>query len=189
MKIAITGHTKGIGRAFAELFEREGHEVIGFSKSQGWDIYQEDVQAKIIEQLSDCDIFINNAYMPWAQSNLTKLAYAKWANTDKMIVVINSKLGLLEDPPKWASKYAYDKKLQTYNINKNILKSSPRLLNVILGVIDTEMSSKLKGKKVNPEYVAQVVNDLLKYREHVYVQEIILDVPNQNWSDIDVEDA
>jgi hypothetical protein len=189
MKIAITGHTKGIGRAFAELFEREGHEVVGFSKSQGWDIYQEDVQAKIIEQLSDCDVFINNAYMPWAQSNLTKLAYAKWSGTDKIIIVINSKLGMLEDPPKWAKNYAYDKQLQTYNINKNILKSSPRVLNVILGLIDTDMSSNLKGKKVSPNSVAEVVYDLLKYRDRVYVQEIILDVPNQNWSDIDVENA
>jgi len=189
MKIAITGHTKGIGLAFAKLFEQEGHEVIGFSKSQGWDIYQEDVQTKIINQLVDCDVFINNAYMPWAQGNLTALAYKAWAGTDKTIVVINSKLGLLEDPPEWARKYAWDKRLQTYNINKHLLNASPRVFNVILGLIDTDMSLNLKGKKVSPSYVAEIVYDLLKYRDHVYVQEIILDVPNQNWSDINVVDA
>lgn len=187
MKIAITGHTKGIGRAFAELFEREGHEVVGFSKSQGWDIYDESVQEKIINSLDDCEVFVNNAYMPWAQSNLTKLAYNKWQGTDKTIVVINSKLGMLEDPPKWARDYANDKRLQTYTIHKNILKASPRVFNVILGLVETDMSKGLKGQKMNPNHIAQLVYDLLKYKDSIYVQEIVLDVPRQNWSDIDVE--
>jgi hypothetical protein len=189
MKVAITGHTRGIGQAFADLFEQQGYEVLGFSKSQGWDIYQETVQEKIIDSLDDCDVFINNAYMPWAQGNLLKLAYAKWQGTDKVIVNINSKLGLLEDPPKWAKNYAWDKHIQRHWINKQILKSSPRVFNVVLGLIDTEMSVNLKGKKVDPKYVAQIVYDLLKYKDHVYVQEIVLDVPRQDWSEIDVENA
>ena len=34
MKIAITGHTKGIGKAIADLYPN----VIGFSRSKGYDI-------------------------------------------------------------------------------------------------------------------------------------------------------
>jgi nucleoside-diphosphate-sugar epimerase len=189
MRIAITGHTRGIGRALAEVFEQNGHEIVGFSKSQGCDIYKEEDQSKIIAELEHCDVFINNAYMPWAQSNLLKLAYAKWQGTDKIIVNISSKLGLLEKPPEWAKKYAWDKSIQRNWINQHILKASPRIFNVVLGLVDTEMSSNLKGKKVAPSDVAQIVFDLLKYRDVVYVQEIVLDVPNQNWSDIDVENA
>jgi hypothetical protein len=134
-------------------------------------------------------VFINNAYMPWAQSNLLKLAYAKWQGTDKIIVNISSKLGLLEKPPAWAKNYAWDKHIQRHWINQHILKASPRIFSVVLGLVDTEMSSNLKGKKIAPSDVAQIVFDLLKYRDIIYVQEIVLDVPNQNWSDIDVENA
>ena len=38
MKVAITGHTKGLGASLKKVFEETGHSVIGFSKSTGYDI-------------------------------------------------------------------------------------------------------------------------------------------------------
>jgi len=38
MKIAITGHKKGIGKAFAEQLSARGHEIIGISRSDGENI-------------------------------------------------------------------------------------------------------------------------------------------------------
>ena len=35
MKIAITGHTKGIGKCIKDLLEKDGHEVVGASTSTG----------------------------------------------------------------------------------------------------------------------------------------------------------
>ena len=32
MKIAITGHTAGIGKALAEQYSNRGHEIVGLSK-------------------------------------------------------------------------------------------------------------------------------------------------------------
>jgi len=32
MKIAITGHTAGIGQAFSKILESRGHEIIGISR-------------------------------------------------------------------------------------------------------------------------------------------------------------
>ncbi len=60
MKIAITGHTKGIGKALYNYFSEIGHEVIGMSRSNGYDITLN--PDKILEQISSCDLFINNAY-------------------------------------------------------------------------------------------------------------------------------
>jgi short-subunit dehydrogenase len=60
MKIAITGHTKGIGKAIAGLYYTD--EVVGFSRSNGYDISKpEDVKSIIktsIEQ--DCENDITN---------------------------------------------------------------------------------------------------------------------------------
>ena len=35
MKIAITGHKHGIGKAFAQQLADRGHEIIGISRSDG----------------------------------------------------------------------------------------------------------------------------------------------------------
>ena len=38
MRIAITGHRKGIGKAFAEQLSARGHEIVGISRSDGENI-------------------------------------------------------------------------------------------------------------------------------------------------------
>ena len=35
MKIAITGHTAGIGRSLATSYHSRGHEIVGLSKRNG----------------------------------------------------------------------------------------------------------------------------------------------------------
>ena len=42
MKIAITGHTKGIGQAIYDLLGQE-HDVIGYSRSNGYNINQPEI--------------------------------------------------------------------------------------------------------------------------------------------------
>ena len=35
MKIAITGHTAGIGQALAKLYGQQGHQIVGLSRREG----------------------------------------------------------------------------------------------------------------------------------------------------------
>ena len=58
MKIAITGHKKGIGQAFAKQLEQRGHTIVGISRSEGENIRRVKHTAGLIES---CDLFINNA--------------------------------------------------------------------------------------------------------------------------------
>ncbi len=75
MKFAITGAKRGIGKACADLFTADGHEVIGFSQSDGYDIRDPDIRKNIVEQSLDADVFINNAsgYMPPGDKRLHQL--------------------------------------------------------------------------------------------------------------------
>lgn len=61
MKYAITGHSRGIGKECFDLFTQDGHEVVGFSRSNGYDIRDPQARKQIIEQSLDADVFINNA--------------------------------------------------------------------------------------------------------------------------------
>ena len=58
MKIAITGHTAGIGKAIAESCEAAGHEVVGFSRTTGYHLFK-DLEL-VVADAEDCDVFINN---------------------------------------------------------------------------------------------------------------------------------
>lgn len=89
-KIAITGHTRGFGKyMFRHLFE-DGHEVLGFSKSTGYDITNKKHRESIIEQAEEFDIFINCAQARFAQTELLYNLFDKWDTQKKMIINIGS---------------------------------------------------------------------------------------------------
>lgn len=68
MKILITGTSQGIGKAIAERFLKEKHEVIGIDRQKasieqdGYTHYQMDVRDyEHLPEISDVNILINNA--------------------------------------------------------------------------------------------------------------------------------
>jgi nucleoside-diphosphate-sugar epimerase len=83
MKVVITGHTWGIGKALYENFQTYGGwEVIGLSRSNGYDIDAD--FDKVVEAASGCFLFINNAYRDKQQ---TKLVHALKNKVNKMVVM------------------------------------------------------------------------------------------------------
>lgn len=83
MKIAITGHTAGIGRSFAKYLVARGHEIVGLSKRDGNNIRN---IPKIVEKIVDCDMWINNAQSGYAQTELLYKVVEAWTkDRSKMI--------------------------------------------------------------------------------------------------------
>ena len=77
MKIAITGHTAGIGQAFANILQGRGHDIVGLSKRNGDNIRN---ISKIVEKITPCDLFINNAQAGYAQTELLYAVWEAWQN-------------------------------------------------------------------------------------------------------------
>jgi len=75
MKIAITGHKHGIGKAFAEQLSTRGHTIIGISRSDGENIRRTAHTAGLIEP---CDLLINNAISFYAQTELLFEIWHRW---------------------------------------------------------------------------------------------------------------
>ena len=76
-KIAIIGHTKGIGKAIAKLYKSKNYEVIGLSRSNGYDLITD--QEKILDEISFTatdrageKIIINEEYISKNLDNLVK---------------------------------------------------------------------------------------------------------------------
>jgi nucleoside-diphosphate-sugar epimerase len=93
MKIAVTGHTAGIGRALTEEYLLGGHEVVGLSRREGNNIRN---TPKICDQIEPCDVFVNNAQAGYAQTELLFEMARRWTNTKKHIIVISTMM--TQDP-------------------------------------------------------------------------------------------
>jgi NADP-dependent 3-hydroxy acid dehydrogenase YdfG len=87
MKIAITGHTAGIGQALAKQYSDRGHEIVGLSKRNGHNIR---AIPKIADLIEPCDVFINNAQAGYAQTELLFEMVKRWEGTRKHIIVIST---------------------------------------------------------------------------------------------------
>lgn len=86
MRIAITGHKKGIGKAFADQLASLGHEIVGISRSDGENIRRTAHTASIIEP---CDMLINNAISFYAQTELLFEVWHRWQHSEQEHLIWN----------------------------------------------------------------------------------------------------
>ena len=93
MKIAITGHKRGIGKAFAEQLADKGHSIVGISRSDGENIRRTAHTASLIEP---CDMLINNAISLYAQTELLFEVWHRWQDIKETHYIWNISTKLCE---------------------------------------------------------------------------------------------
>jgi NAD(P)-dependent dehydrogenase (short-subunit alcohol dehydrogenase family) len=93
MKIAITGHTAGIGQALSVEYTLDGHEIVGLSRREGNNIRN---VPKICDQIEPCEMFVNNAQAGYAQTELLFEMAKRWSGTGKHIMIISTMM--TQDP-------------------------------------------------------------------------------------------
>lgn len=91
MKIAITGHSAGIGQALAKIYEARGHEIVGLSRRNGYNIRS---LPKVAGMIEPCDMFINNAQAGFAQTELLVDVWNRWKGQKKIIINISTLMTL-----------------------------------------------------------------------------------------------
>lgn len=97
MKVAITGGTAGIGLALAKQFEANGHKVVALSRRNGYNIRS---IPKVAGMIEPCDMFINNAQVGFAQTELLFEVWRRWQGQTKTIVNISTQMTDMILPPK-----------------------------------------------------------------------------------------
>jgi NADP-dependent 3-hydroxy acid dehydrogenase YdfG len=170
MKIAITGHTKGIGKAIATLYT----DVVGFSRSNGYDIFNPTDVKKIIDNSLDCDVFVNNAYQGTSQVDIFETLLKHWNNdSTKTIVNINSRT-IYNGPNQ--RKYTADKKLLRSSAIDAIrdIDRKCRVININPGYVKTDMVSHVPGtvKMLTPEQLATMIKWCLDQPQSIEVGEL-----------------
>ena len=164
-KIAIVGHTRGIGKAIADLYRKKKYTVVGLSSSNGYDLHCS--QVEIMEQLDDCQLIVLNAYVGRGQMNLLKRIYGKFVFEDKKVVVITSTSGtsIGEDEefldPEYVEYCKNKKTLIEYieQLQQELLNKPLSVYDVCPDVVDTDMTKGLWEDlpKLKAEEVAEAV--------------------------------
>jgi short-subunit dehydrogenase involved in D-alanine esterification of teichoic acids len=183
-KIAITGHTSGIGLNLFEVFSANGHEVIGYSRRTGSDIEDPDVRKRIIDENADCDIFINNAYSPNGQTKLLEELVAHWDRQPKKIINVSSKLSFFElGKVSVLDDYIKQKSQQNEIIQQRFSAAYPQIMNVVIGLVDTPMSTVFQSPKLDPQTLSEFIYKM-SIVDDLYIQQVIVDVPGLDWKNI-----
>ena len=148
-KIAIIGHTKGIGKAIADMYKKKKYQVIGMSSSNGYDLQFS--QIEIMEQLDDCQLIVLNAYVGRGQMNLLKRIYGKFVFEDKKVAVITSTsgtpIGADEDllNPEYKEYCENKKNLMEYieQLQQELINKPLSVYDICPDVVDTDMTKGL----------------------------------------------
>ena len=174
MKIALTGHSKGIGAAVYKDLVAKNYEVFGYSRSNGWDIKDTD---PVANEIANADCFINNAHSfqhGWAQTELLRKVWLLWkGNPSKIIITIGSygtEFTQRRDHPYVIYKHALDQTVKQLRASSN----NPHMVNIRPSWVDVTRVATFNEPKVAPQAIADIIEFVLKNRDHFRVYDISL---------------
>ena len=191
-KIAITGHTRGIGLALTERLDQDNYEVRGYSKSNGFNILRPNGVIKDIIDW-DADVFVNNAYAPEAQSRLLYKIYEQWVDKPKLIINMGAtssdsinNFAQLGYNPDW-TPYVSDKARLDWASLQLSNQFKPGMCRVTMikpGFVDTDSTAWLKGLvedyMMTADSVAEMIEWVIELEDNTQMRTLSFDVGNYN---------
>lgn len=173
MKVAVTGHTVGIGKELVKFFKGKDFEVLGFSRSNGYDIKDFDAREKIINESAKCDIFVNNAYSFNDNSQLLLLQRITetWIGQEKLIINISSRAGDFAGVAghPWPE---YAKMKSQTDIFCHTRNGLPWMLNLKPGNVDTQLTKDRNEVKMDVEVFSKILDFIFDNRSNFIVRSI-----------------
>ena len=177
MKIAITGHTAGIGQAFANILESRGHNIVGMSRRTGDNIRRTEHIANLIE---NCDLFINNAQTKYAQTELLYAVWQRWQGKEGKYIW-NISTQMTEQPINGTPDGQNDLTMSQYRNQKLALEEASRQLKfkdcwpqisiIRPGGIATQETFN-NTNKANVDLWVKSIVDMFSHNENISISEI-----------------
>ena len=178
-KIAITGHTRGIGKALVErLANKVGYDVKGFSQSTGYNLQRVSTIKKVV-----------NECVEW----LLYTMYEQWVNKPKLIINMGA---ISSDSISNFAQMGYNKDWTPYVSDKARLdwaslqlsnQFKPGMCRVTMikpGMVDTDSTAWLKGVNnieeimMTADSVAEMIEWVIELEDNTQMRNLSFDVGN-----------
>ncbi len=174
--IGLTGHTAGIGLAIRQTLEANGHQVLGFSRSNGYDLSKQSTLERIIAAVEGCDVFINNANYGWQQIEILYRLAENWKLQERLIINISSNAA--DQNKSFAHPYAVIKgALDAASLQLSYSRDTRcRITNLRPGWTNTDSvrGFNVDGPKLEPIEVASMVAWLISGPSHIKIPSITM---------------
>lgn len=192
MKVVITGNSSGIGKALAKKFSDNGHEVVGFGITNGYDLSIPEVREVVANELKTSDVFINNAMCE--QLPMLERACEVWDGEDKLIINISSAVLYGHMLYDLNADETYDnnnqlipkdyiiakKKLSKFVMLHNVGNKLPKIMDVMPGWTNTPLAVAAVGKNIatskmiDPDVLSDVVYSNFLHWPNICVYEVVI---------------
>jgi len=172
MNVAITGHTRGIGKAISDAVKSLGWHSPGFSKSTGYDIVTD--HKRIADSAQDCDVFVNNAYALNGQVDMFESIFELWRDQPKTIINIGSRSKYYQLGETNNSEYTKEKqRLHDVTMQKILYAQKQcRIININPGFVDTDMTAHRTESKMSTEQLADIIIWCVRQPHQVEIGEL-----------------
>lgn len=175
MKIAITGHSRGIGKELFNIFNVD-HQVEGFSRSNGYDISSQ--HQLIARSVKNNDVFVNNAWAGFSQVELLNTVFEMWKDDETKTIVNVSSLSKYPGLSGNTTGYSASKAALSHQAFLLMFKTNRkcRMINVNPGYVETDMTKKLHGQTsmLSAKECADAIAWAINQPQHVEIGELSL---------------
>lgn len=145
----MTGHTKGLGKEFSQhCYHKTDHQVMGFSRSNGYDIKNPGDRRKIVKACTKASIFVNLVHNYYHQTDLLLEFYKEWEDKNRLIISICSGVVLVDS---WGQDRL---DLIEYKTQKQALESMSKYLSLRPSVL------QIKNYRISEINFARDTNNL-----------------------------
>ena len=172
--VAITGHSKGLGKVLFDKYVKQGQRVEGFSRSNQYDLQVPYVRSEVVKKIQTFDVVINNAPGIFQRDLFAELLSTKFAGVIVNVSSFASRFGPSQSILYTSDKAALDS--LTYS-HQHFGPRWPAALLVRPSYFTGERSEHKPGRHVDVSYVADKIidaaelalNDIMRLNEFTIV--------------------
>lgn len=161
MKIAITGHTSGIGKELHKLYP----DSAVFSRSNNFDLSIPQLRQRMYSEVEECDVFINNAPIGIHQSTLLTELWQLWKDKDRIIINIGSDASDYKNEDEYST---YKRILQDACLTLQHTSALCKTILIKPGYVDTPRVSSITTPKINPTDFALYIQELIECNDRSF---------------------
>lgn len=171
MKVVITGHTSGLGKFLYKNLSLE-HDVLGLSRENGHDL-SIDTCPFLIDNF---DVYINNAYYGYAQTDLLYQLFDRNKNRDCAIINIGSVSA--DGNRDTVNEYAIHKaSLEKACSQLQLIDSECRVVHLKLGRMNTPMTDhRSEYPRMELHHVSSAIDWIIKQPKDILIKNLTLDI-------------